>query len=153
MRKIKFLSLIILTFVLLFSFSSVQTRAYESSSVLIEDEEEVIDEGLTIAELLEDLAEIYDIIQENGPASMEPLIEKFNNEDLGGRLIKSTEDLEDNMKKLSLESIEEIIAKTNTLKDSCQDILGFVHLIPEKAKERIIDIHIFLCQELSIDDI
>lgn len=122
MKKIKFLSLIMLIFVLLFSFSSVQTRAFETSSVLT-DEEEVIDDGLTIAELLEDLAEIYDIIQEYGPASLEPLIEKFNNEDLGGRLIQSTEDLEDNMKKLSLESIEEIIAKTNVLKESCQDIL------------------------------
>jgi cellobiose phosphorylase len=25
-------------------------------------------------------------------------------------------------------------------RDSCQDLLGFVHLIPEKAKQRIIDI-------------
>ena len=104
MKKIKFLSLIILTFVLLFSFSIVQTRAHEISSV-INDEEEVVDEGLTIAELLEDLAEIYEIIRENGPASMEPIIEKFNNENLGNRLIQSTEDLEVNMKKLSLESI------------------------------------------------
>ena len=25
-------------------------------------------------------------------------------------------------------------------RDSCQDLLGFVHLIPERARERIIDI-------------
>ena len=123
MKKIKFLSLIMLTFVLFFSFSLVQTGAHETSPVLNDDDQGVIDEGLTIAELLEDLAEIYEIIQENGPASMEPLIEKFNNEDLIGRLIKSTEDLEDNMKKLSLESIEEIIDRMNDLKASSQDIL------------------------------
>lgn len=25
-------------------------------------------------------------------------------------------------------------------RDSCQDLLGFVHLIPERARERILDI-------------
>ena len=122
MKKIKFLSLIMLTFLLLFSFSFVQTSAHETSLVLIGDEK-VIDEGLTIDELLEDLTEISDIIQENGPAFIEPLIEKFYNEDFRGRLIKSKEDLEDNLKRLSLESIEEIIAKANTLKASCQNIV------------------------------
>ena len=122
MKKIKFLSLIILTFVLFFSFSLVQIGAQETSPVT-DDQQGVIEEGLTIAELLEDLAEIYEIIQEYGPASLEPLVEKFNNEDLIGRLTESTEDLEDNMKKLSLESIEEVIDRMNDLKASSQNIL------------------------------